>query len=101
MLLVYMRILHDVVMLLSLPQIAYGDHDPGVHRPGFLKEQLAEMLPAHMSSSKRRVEFERRVLLKHSEMSQLTTEDTQVHCNPLATAGENVCAIIIIKLNNV
>ena len=62
----------------SLSQIAYGDHNVMVHRSGFLKDQLREVLPAHMTTSKRRVEFERRVLTKHAETSDLNMEDTKV-----------------------
>lgn len=50
-----------------------------VHRSGFLKDQLREVLPAHMTTSKRRVEFEKRVLTKHAETSELNMEDTKVY----------------------
>ena len=63
---------------LSLSKIAYGDHNVMVHRSGFLKDQLREVLPAHMITSKRRVEFEKRVLTKHAETSELNMEDTKV-----------------------
>jgi len=49
-----------------------------VHRSGFLKDQLREVLPAHMTTSKRRVEFEKRVLTKHAETSELNMEDTKL-----------------------
>ena len=62
----------------SLSQIAYGDHNMAVHRSGFLKDKLGEVLPAHMTSSRRRVEFERRVLTKHAEISELNMEESKV-----------------------
>ena len=49
-----------------------------VHRSGFLKDKLGEVLPAHMTSSRRRVEFERRVLTKHAEISELNMEESKV-----------------------
>lgn len=49
-----------------------------VHRSGFLKDKLGEVLPAHMTSSRRRVEFERRVLTKHAEISELNMEENKV-----------------------
>ena len=63
---------------LPLSQIAYGDHNMAVHRSGFLKDKLGEVLPAHMTSSRRRVEFERRVLTKHAEISELNMEESKV-----------------------
>ena len=49
-----------------------------VHRSGFLKDKLGEVLPAHMTSSRRKVEFERRVLTKHAEISDLNMEENKV-----------------------
>ena len=66
---------------LPLSQIAYGDHNMAVHRSGFLKDKLGEVLPAHMTSSRRRVEFERRVLTKHAEISELNMEESKVGRN--------------------
>ena len=61
-----------------LPQVSHGDYNAAVHRSGFLKDKLDQVLPGHMTTSKRRVEFERRVLFKYAEVSQLNVEDTQV-----------------------
>ena len=61
-------------------QVSYGDHAPMVHRNGFLQGQLGRVLPVAMATSRRRVEFERRVLTQHSQISQdcPQSEDSQV-----------------------
>ena len=51
-------------------QMLYGDHVSTVHHSGFLQGQLEEILPVAMATSRRRVEFERRVLAQHSRVSQ-------------------------------
>lgn len=67
----------DALYLAGLTmQLEYGDHNPDIHRLGFLKDKLEHILPASMVSSKRRVEYERKVLIQHSEMSQLQVADT-------------------------
>ena len=61
-------------------QVSYGYHTPMVHRSGFLQVQLGQVLPVAMATSRRRVEFERRVLTQHSQVSQdcHQSEDSQV-----------------------
>ncbi|CAI8012072.1 Krev interaction trapped protein 1 [Geodia barretti] len=51
-------------------QVLYGDHVSTVHHSGFLQGQLEEVLPVAMATSRRRVEFERRILAQHSRVSQ-------------------------------
>ena len=55
-------------------QINYGDHNPVVHQPGFLRDKLKEVLPAHFITSKKRLELERRVLTEHVQTNQDETE---------------------------
>eukprot|EP00731_Ephydatia_muelleri_P031926 Em0023g433a len=67
----------DALYLAGLTmQLEYGDHSPEIHRLGFLKDKLEHILPASMVSSKRRVEYERKVLVQHSEISQLQVVDS-------------------------
>ena len=51
-------------------QINYGDYNPTVHQPGFLKDKLNEVLPTHFITAKRRLELERRVLSEHAQTNQ-------------------------------
>ena len=69
-------------------QVSYGDHTPMVHHSGFLHGRLEEVLPVAMAASKRRVEFERRVLAQHSKISQdhSQTGDSQVHIQRVCTS---------------
>lgn len=59
-------------------QILYGDYNEEVHGAGFLKDKLTTVLPNHMIVSRRRVECERKVLARYSEMSQYGFEDVKV-----------------------
>ena len=61
-------------------QVLYGDHVPMVHHSGFLRGQLEQVLPVAMATSRRRVEFERRVLTQHSKVSNNISQcdDSQV-----------------------
>ena len=56
----------------------YGDYNPDVHKPGFLKDKLQKVLPRSMVTSKRKVEFERRVLVKFAAMTNLNIGETKV-----------------------
>lgn len=56
----------------------YGDYNEEVHGAGFLKDKLANVLPYHMTTSRRKVEYERKVLAKYAEMSQFGFEDMKV-----------------------
>jgi Krev interaction trapped protein 1 len=66
-------------------QVSYGDHTPMVHHSGFLQGHLKEVLPVAMATSKRRVEFERRVLAQHSKISQDHSQngDSQAHLHKM------------------
>ena len=57
-------------VLLYCIQLSYGDHVSMVHHSGFLREKLGQVLPIAMATSRRRVEFERRVLTQHSKITQ-------------------------------
>ena len=48
-------------------QVNYGDYNPAVHKPGFLRDKLGEVLPTHFITGKRRLELERRVLTEHAQ----------------------------------
>ena len=63
------------VLFLTL-QINYGDHNPAVHQPGFLRDKLGELLPAHFITDKRRQELERRVLTEHAQTNK---DEAEVH----------------------
>ncbi len=54
----------------STLQINYGDHNPAVHQPGFLRERLGELLPTHFITAKRRGELERRLLTEHAQTNK-------------------------------
>ena len=41
-----------------------------MHQPGFLRERLGELLPAHFITAKRRQELERRVLTEHAHTNK-------------------------------
>lgn len=60
-------------------QIMYGDYNESLHGASFLRNNLNKVLPGHMISSKRRMEFERKILAKYAEISQFGFEDTKVH----------------------
>ena len=62
-------------IFLLLPQLSYGDHVSSVHHSGFLQGKLEQVLPVSMATSRRRVEFERRVLTQHSRISQDLSDD--------------------------
>ena len=66
--------------MIKLPsvQILYGDYNEEVHGSSFLKDKLAKVLPSHMISSRRKVEYERKVLAKYAEMSQFGFVDMKV-----------------------
>ena len=67
-------------------QVLYGDHVATVHHSGFLQDQLKEVLPVAMVKSRRRVEFERRVLTQHSVVSQtLSDSESQVSGHVIVT----------------
>ena len=52
-----------------------------VHHNGFLRGQLEQVLPVAMATSRRQVEFERRVLTQHSKISSdfPQSDDLQVY----------------------
>lgn len=49
-----------------------------MHKPGFLKDKLSQVLPPFMVASKRKVEFERRVLVKYAAMTSKNIGETKV-----------------------
>lgn len=49
-----------------------------VHGPGFIRDKLNKVLPSHMTSSRRKMEYERKVLAKYAEISQFGFDDTKV-----------------------
>lgn len=49
-----------------------------VHQAGFLKDRLEEVLPSYMATSRRRVEFERKILARYAEVSQMNVDEMQV-----------------------
>lgn len=56
-------------------QIMFGDYNEEVHGVAFLKDKLARVLPSHMMASRRKVEYERKVLARYAGMSQFGFED--------------------------
>ena len=44
-----------------------------------MKDKLASVLPSHMIASRRKVEYERKVLAKYAEMSQFGFVDMKVY----------------------
>ena len=66
-------------MVTLLVQIMYGDYTEGVHGAGFLKDKLDNVLPSHMTSSRRKVEYERKVLARYAEMSQYGFNNMKVY----------------------
>lgn len=71
-------IVEDITSLCGLFQIMFGDYNAEVHGAGFLKDKLTNLLPSHMISLRRKVEYERKVLAKYAEMSQYGFEDMKV-----------------------
>lgn len=49
-----------------------------VHRPGFLKERLKEVLPSRFITGKRRLELETKVLTEHAQTNQDEVEVTKL-----------------------
>ena len=45
-----------------------------MHQPGFLRERLGELLPAHFITAKRRQELERRLLTEHAHTNKDESE---------------------------
>ncbi len=56
----------------------FGDYNEEVHGVAFLKDKLARVLPSHMMASRRKVEYERKVLARYAGMSQFGFEDLKV-----------------------
>lgn len=59
-------------------QITYGDYNEVVHGSGFLRDKLGKVLPNHMIASRRKLEYERKILAKYSEICQYGFEDMKV-----------------------
>lgn len=59
-------------------QITYGDYNEVVHGHSFLRDKLSQVLPSHMITSKRKLEYERKILAKYSEICQYGFEDLKV-----------------------
>ena len=59
-------------------QITYGDYNEALHGAGFLRDKLNKVLPSHMIASRRKLEYERKVLAKYSEICQYGFEDLKV-----------------------
>ena len=52
-----------------------------VHGTGFLKDKLDKVLPGHMIASRRKLEYEKKVLAKYAEICQYGFEDMKVTAN--------------------
>ena len=61
-------------------QVNYGDHNPAVHKPGFLRDKLREVLPTHFITGRRRLELEGRVLTEHAQTDR---DENEVYSKPL------------------